>query len=95
MVDHTISPNFNIHIETNPDKSQQELFNSEDLLIENQHKIVESIIQKMALSVCPPNTELHMVPLSVINEAWKIFNMVSVMGNALAEAKGEFPQSKE
>lgn len=85
MVDHTISPNFNIHIETNTDKSQ-------DLLIENQHKIVESIIQKMALSVCPPNTELHMVPLSVINEAWKIFNMVSVMGNALAEAKGKFKE---
>lgn len=88
MVDHTISPNFNIHIETNTDKSQ-------DLLIENQHKIVESIIQKMALSVCPPNTELHMVPLSVINEAWKIFNMVSVMGNALAEAKGKFNKSEE
>ncbi len=95
MTDHTIEANFNIHIETNTDKSQQELNNSKDLLIENQHKIVESIIQKMALSVCPPNTELHMVPLSVINEAWKIFNMVSVMGNALAEAKGKFNKSEE
>ena len=94
MVDHTISPNFNIHIETNRNSSCNSscIDKSQDLLIENQHKIVESIIQKMALSVCPPNTELHMVPLSVINEAWKIFNMVSVMGNALAEAKGKFKE---
>lgn len=48
---------------------------------EKQHEnIAEEILIKMALSICPSNTNPTMIPPSIINEAWKIYQMVGTMG---------------
>jgi hypothetical protein len=53
----------------------------------NSQKIIEDIIAKMALAICPPGTDLNMVPPSIFNEAWKVYLMINAMSAALDEIR--------
>lgn len=83
MTDHTIEANFNLELKSN-------VVDMQEFIKNNQQKITEEIVTRMALSICPQGTDPNNIPVSVMNDAWKAYYMNVAMSVALEEIKGNF-----
>ena len=87
MTDHTIEANFNLELKSNV-VDMQEI--RQQFIENNQQKITEEIVTRMALSICPQGTDPNNIPNYIMNEAWKTYIMNVAMSAALEEIKGNF-----
>ena len=84
---HTIEANFNLELKSNV-VDMQEI--RQQFIENNQQKITEEIVTRMALSICPQGTYSNNIPNYIMNEAWKTYIMNVAMSAALEEIKGNF-----